>query len=31
MGKIDILLNGAAGNFLAPLEKLSINAFRTVL
>lgn len=31
MGKIDILVNGAAGNFLAAFESLSINAFRTVL
>ena len=31
MGKIDILINGAAGNFLAAFESLSINAFRTVL
>lgn len=31
LGRIDILINGAAGNFLAPAEKLSPNAFRTVL
>ncbi|CAG8485587.1 8189_t:CDS:10 [Ambispora leptoticha] len=30
-GKIDILINGAAGNFLAPAELLSYNAFRTVV
>lgn len=30
-GKIDILINGAAGNFLAPAEKLSSNAMKTVL
>ena len=30
-GKIDILINGAAGNFLASAEKLSYNAFKTVL
>jgi len=30
-GKIDILVNGAAGNFLVPFEKMSINAFRTVM
>lgn len=30
-GKIDILINGAAGNFLAPFEKLSSNGFKTVL
>ena len=30
-GKIDILVNGAAGNFLVPFEKMTINAFRTVL
>lgn len=29
--RIDILVNGAAGNFLAPLEKLSSNGFKTVL
>jgi len=29
-GRLDILLNGAAGNFLAPAEKLSSNGFRTV-
>ncbi|GAA5854156.1 hypothetical protein JCM8547_008247 [Rhodosporidiobolus lusitaniae] len=30
-GKIDFVVAGAAGNFLAPLEGLSANAFRTVL
>ena len=30
-GKIDILVNGAAGNFLASAEKLSSNGFRTVM
>ncbi|WOL03367.1 hypothetical protein Cni_G12087 [Canna indica] len=30
-GKIDILVNGAAGNFLASPEDLSPNAFRTVI
>ena len=30
-GRIDILLNGAAGNFLANAEKLSLNAFKTVI
>ena len=30
-GKVDILLNGAAGNFLASAEKLSSNGFKTVL
>lgn len=30
-GRLDILVNGAAGNFLAPAVKLSSNAFRTVL
>lgn len=29
--KIDIVVNGAAGNFLAPIDKLSSNGFRTVL
>jgi len=29
-GRLDILVNGAAGNFLSPAEKLSPNAFRTV-
>jgi peroxisomal 2,4-dienoyl-CoA reductase len=31
LGRIDILVNGAAGNFLAPATKLSSNAFKTVL
>ncbi|KAJ7558157.1 hypothetical protein O6H91_04G028600 [Diphasiastrum complanatum] len=30
-GKIDILVNGAAGNFLSPAEGLSSNAFKTVI
>ncbi|CAG8752956.1 3496_t:CDS:2 [Dentiscutata erythropus] len=30
-GRIDILVNGAAGNFLASAEKLSYRAFRTVV
>ncbi|KAI8140208.1 hypothetical protein BJV82DRAFT_624284 [Fennellomyces sp. T-0311] len=30
-GKIDFLINGAAGNFLAPFQNLSYNAFRTVI
>ncbi|KAJ3104622.1 hypothetical protein HDU97_009013 [Phlyctochytrium planicorne] len=30
-GRIDFLVCGAAGNFLAPAEKLSTNAFRTVI
>ncbi|KAH9495815.1 Peroxisomal 2,4-dienoyl-CoA reductase [Bulinus truncatus] len=30
-GRIDILINGAAGNFLCPLEKMSFNAFKTVI
>jgi len=30
-GDIHILVNGAAGNFLCPFEKLTPNAFRTVL
>lgn len=30
-GRLDVLINGAAGNFLAPSEDLSSNAFRTVL
>lgn len=29
-GRIDILINCAAGNFLAPFSKMSLNAFRTV-
>jgi len=30
-GKIDGLLNNAAGNFISPTEKLSENAFRTII
>ena len=30
-GRIDILVNGAAGNFLASAEKLSTNGFKTVM
>lgn len=30
-GKINILINSAAGNFLCPAEGLSFNAFRTVM
>ncbi len=30
-GRLDILVNGAAGNFLASADKLSTNGFRTVL
>lgn len=30
-GRIDIVVNGAAGNFLAPAAQLSYNAFRTVI
>jgi len=30
-GRIDILINGAAGNFLCPLEAMSFNAFKTVI
>ena len=29
--KIDILINGAAGNFLAEFRNLSINGFKTVM
>mmetsp|Transcript_26015 Transcript_26015/g.42674 ORF Transcript_26015/g.42674 Transcript_26015/m.42674 type:complete len:273 (+) Transcript_26015:218-1036(+) len=31
LGRLDILVNGAAGNFLSPAGQLSYNAFRTVL
>ncbi len=31
LGRIDILVNGAAGNFLCPPELLSPNGFRTVI
>ena len=30
-GRLDIVVNGAAGNFLAPAAALSYNAFRTVI
>ncbi|KAI9323842.1 hypothetical protein BX666DRAFT_1873795 [Dichotomocladium elegans] len=30
-GRIDFLINGAAGNFLAPFQNLSYNAFKTVI
>lgn len=30
-GRVDILLNGAAGNFLASAEKLTSNGFKTVM
>jgi NAD(P)-dependent dehydrogenase (short-subunit alcohol dehydrogenase family) len=30
-GKVDILLNNAAGNFISPTERLSSNAFDTVI
>lgn len=30
-GRIDFLINGAAGNFLAAFDHLSYNAFRTVI
>lgn len=30
-GKVDVLLNNAAGNFIAPTERLSSNAFDTIL
>lgn len=30
-GRVDILVNGAAGNFLASASKISTNGFRTVL
>lgn len=30
-GKLDLVVNGAAGNFLAPAAQLSYNGFRTVL
>lgn len=29
LGRLDILINGAAGNFLAPAEDLSPNGFKT--
>ena len=31
MGKIDVLLNNAAGNFISPTERLSANAFDVVI
>ncbi len=31
LGPMDVLVAGAAGNFLAPAEKLSANGFRTVI
>ncbi|KAL0984324.1 hypothetical protein UPYG_G00139950 [Umbra pygmaea] len=31
LGRIDILINNAAGNFLCPANSLSFNAFKTVL
>lgn len=31
LGPIDVLVCGAAGNFLAPAEKMSANAFKTVI
>lgn len=31
LGPIDVLVCGAAGNFLAPAEKMSANAFKTVV
>lgn len=30
-GKVDVLLNNAAGNFIAPTERLSSNAFDTII
>ncbi|MCL6260404.1 SDR family oxidoreductase [Aquiflexum sp. TKW24L] len=30
-GKVDVVLNNAAGNFISPTERLSSNAFNTVL
>ena len=30
-GKVDVLVSGAAGNFLAPAVKMSANAFKTVV
>ena len=30
-GRIDVLVNCAAGNFLAPAEQLSLNGFKTVM
>lgn len=31
LGKVDVLLNNAAGNFISPTERLSANAFDTVI
>ena len=31
LGRLDIVVNGAAGNFLAPASQLSYNGFRTVM
>lgn len=31
LGPVDVLVSGAAGNFLAPAEKLSPNGFKTVI
>jgi len=31
LGPIDVLISGAAGNFLSPAEKLSANGFKTVV
>jgi len=31
LGRVDILVNGAAGNFLCPASQLSYNGFRTVI
>ena len=30
-GKVDILVNGAAGNFIAPASTISPNGFKTIL
>lgn len=30
-GRLDVLVNGAAGNFLCPTDKLSANGFKTVI
>ena len=30
-GKVDVLLNNAAGNFISPTERLSANAFKTIV
>ena len=31
LGQIDVVLNNAAGNFISPTERISTNAFNTVL